>query len=101
MTTNGKKHISDKKTCLLGTDYLKVNFINVNIEIIENYPGLVGLGTGVFDSCERIKDWVRFDRTTYPDKKAKKIYDQYFIEYKQAYKSLKDIIKRLGKIKPV
>ena len=93
-----KKHMSDKKVYLLGTDYLKADFINADIEIVEADPGLVGVGTGVLDSYERIKEWVRFDRTIYPDKKAKKIYDQYFIEYKKAYESLKDIMKRLGKI---
>ena len=81
----------------MGTNYLKADFINANIEIIENYPGLVGLGTGVLDSYERIKDWVRFDRIIYSDKKAKKIYDQYFIEYKQVCKSLKEIMKRLAR----
>jgi xylulokinase len=70
-----------------------------NVEAPYGDALLAGVGTGVLDSYERIKDWVRFDRTIYPDKKAKKIYDQYFIEYKKAYKSLKDTMKRLGKIK--
>ena len=78
---------------------MKADFIYSNIEIVEDGPSLVGAGTVVLDSYERIKDWVQFDRTIYPDKKAKKIYDQYFIEYKKAYESLKDIMKRLGKIK--
>ena len=69
-----------------------------NVEAPYGDALLAGVGTGVLDSYERIKDWVRFDRTIYPDKKAKKIYDQYFIEYKKAYNSLKDIMKRLGKI---
>ena len=69
-----------------------------NVEAPYGDALLAGVGTGVLDSYERIKDWVRFDKTIYPDKKAKKIYDQYFIEYKKAYKSLKDIMKRLGKI---
>ena len=60
---------------------------------------LAGVGTGVLDSYERIKDWVRFNKAIYPDKKAKKIYDQYFREYKKAYKSLKETMKRLDKIK--
>jgi len=59
---------------------------------------LAGVGTGVLDSYERIKDWVRFNETIYPDKKAKKIYDQYFMEYKKAYNSLKDIMKTLSKL---
>ncbi|MBA7542362.1 Xylulose kinase [subsurface metagenome] len=59
---------------------------------------LAGVGTGVLDSYERIKDWVRFNKTIYPDKKAKKIYDQYFIEYKKAYESLKETMNTLGKI---
>lgn len=70
-----------------------------NVEAPYGDALLAGVGTGVLDSYERIKDWVRFDKTIYPDKKAKKIYDQYFIEYKKAYKSLKDIMKILGKIK--
>jgi xylulokinase len=69
-----------------------------NVEAPYGDALLAGVGTGVLDSYKRIKDWVRFDRTIYPDKKAKKIYDQYFVEYKKAYKSLKDIMKRLGKI---
>jgi len=80
---------------------LKADFIYSNIEIVEDDPSLVGAGTVVLDFYEGIEGWVRFERTIYPDKKAKKIYDQYFIEYKKAYESLKDIMKRLGKIKPV
>ncbi len=51
------------------------------------------------EGYERIKEWVRFDKTIYTDKKAKKIYDQYFIEYKKAYEALKETMKTLGKIK--
>jgi xylulokinase len=72
-----------------------------NVEAPYGDALLAGVGTGVLDSYKRIKDWVRFDRTIYPDKNAKKIYDQYFIEYKKAYKSLKDTMKTLGKIRPV
>lgn len=70
-----------------------------NVEAPYGDALLAGVGTGVLDSYERIKDWVRFDRTIYPNKKAKKIYDQYFIEYKKAYEALKETMKRLGKIK--
>jgi len=70
-----------------------------NVEAPYGDALLAGVGTSGLDSYERIKDWVRFDKAIYPDKKAKKIYDQYFIEYKKVYKSLKDIMKRLGKIK--
>jgi len=70
-----------------------------NVEAPYGDALLAGVGTGVLGSYESIKDWVRFDKTIYPDQKAKKIYDQYFIEYKKAYESLKDTMKRLGKIK--
>jgi xylulokinase len=70
-----------------------------NVEAPYGDALLAGVGTGVLGSYESIKDWVRFDKTIYPDQKAKKIYDQYFIEYKKAYKSLKDTMKTLGKIK--
>jgi xylulokinase len=70
-----------------------------NVEAPYGDALLAGVGTGVLGSYESIKDWVRFDKTIYPDQKAKKIYDQYFIEYKKAYKALKDTMKRLGKIK--
>ena len=70
-----KKHMSDKKVYLLGTDNLKADFIDADIEIVEDDPSLVGAGTVVLDSYEGIEGWVRFDRTIYPDKKAKKIYD--------------------------
>jgi xylulokinase len=69
-----------------------------NVEAPYGDALLAGVGTGVLDSYKRIKDWVRFDRTIYPDKKAKKIYDQYFIEYKKAYETLKEIMNTLGKI---
>jgi xylulokinase len=75
-----------------------IKALTQNVEAPYGDALLAGVGTRVLDSYERIKDWVRFDRTIYPDKKAKKIYDQYFIEYKKAYEALKDIMKTLGKI---
>lgn len=59
---------------------------------------LAGVGTKVLDSYQKIKDWVKFNEPIYPDEKVKKIYDQYFIEYKKSYKFLKDIMKKLGRI---
>lgn len=59
---------------------------------------LAGVGTKVLDSYQKIKDWVKFNEPIYPDKKVKKIYDQYFIEYKKSYKFLKDTMKKLGRI---
>jgi len=60
---------------------------------------LAGVGTGVLSSYQKIKDWVQFNTPVYPDEKVKKVYDQYFIEYQKAYEALKDIMKRLGKMK--
>ncbi|GAB4112697.1 MAG: FGGY-family carbohydrate kinase [Candidatus Caldatribacteriota bacterium] len=60
---------------------------------------LAGVGTGAIDSYQKIKDWVQFNTPVYPDKRVKKIYDQYFVEYIQAYELLKDMMKRLGRIK--
>jgi len=60
---------------------------------------LAGVGTGVLDSYQKIKDWVQFNTPVYPDKEVKKIYDQYFVAYIEAYELLKDMMKRLGRIK--
>jgi xylulokinase len=59
---------------------------------------LAGVGTGVLNSYQKIKDWVQFNNLIYPDEKVKKIYDQYFVEYKKAYEVLKDTMKRLSRI---
>ncbi len=56
---------------------------------------LAGLGTGVVDCPEVIKDWLEFQAPIQPSKENKKIYDRYFSEYKQIYLSLKGSFNRL------
>lgn len=61
-----KKHMSDKKVYLLGTDYLKADFINADIEIVEDDPGLVIVGFDTTLEYKRLSKACDFIRNNVP-----------------------------------
>ena len=61
-----KKYMSDKKVYLLGTDYLKADFINANIEIVEDDPGLVIVGFDTTLEYKRLSKACDFIRNNVP-----------------------------------
>lgn len=61
-----KKHMPDKKVYLLGTDYLKVDFINADIEIVEDDPGLVIVGFDTTLEYKRLSKACGFIRNNVP-----------------------------------
>jgi xylulokinase len=56
---------------------------------------LAGLGTGVIDKPERIKEWVKYRDPVEPDPENKKIYDRYYEIYRELYERTKDLMARL------
>jgi len=61
-----KKHMSDKKVYLLGTDYLKADFVNADIEIVEDDPGLVIVGFDTTLEYKRLSKACDFIRNNIP-----------------------------------
>lgn len=57
---------------------------------------LAGLGTGVFSEASELKSWLEYEKTLSPQMKNKKIYDEYYAEYKDLYPSLKDNMSRMS-----
>ncbi|MFN4190714.1 MAG: hypothetical protein ACK4E2_06950, partial [Pseudothermotoga sp.] len=56
---------------------------------------LAGLGTGVIDRPEAIKNWVKFKEAIEPDQEAKKIYDEYYQIFLQLYNNTSSLMKKL------
>ncbi len=59
---------------------------------------LAGLGSGVIESPEKIKEWVEFTQPIKPNLANKRIYDNYYNEYINTYPKLKDTMHVLGNI---
>jgi len=56
---------------------------------------LAGLGTGVIDKPERIKEWVKYREPVEPDSENKKVYDRYYEIYRELYERTKDLMAKL------
>lgn len=56
---------------------------------------LAGLGTGVIDKPERIKEWVKYKKPIEPEPENKKIYDKYYEIYLRLYESTKKLMQEL------
>ncbi|AEH51192.1 FGGY-family carbohydrate kinase [Pseudothermotoga thermarum] len=56
---------------------------------------LAGLGVGVIDRPERIKEWVRYKEVVEPDPQNKQIYDKYYEIFKELYESVKHLMPKL------
>jgi len=56
---------------------------------------LAGLGTGIIEKPEKIKEWVKFKEPVLPNKENKIIYDKYFEIYKELYESTKHLMEKL------
>ncbi len=56
---------------------------------------LAGLGTGVIDRPEAIKDWVKFKEAIEPDVEKKKIYDKYYQIFLELYNSTSSLMRKL------
>ncbi|MDY0135244.1 MAG: hypothetical protein RBS14_06110, partial [Atribacterota bacterium] len=59
---------------------------------------LAGLGTGVIDKPERIKEWVDFRPTIKVNQDNHHIYDQYYSIYRELYENTKATMKKLADI---
>ncbi|RKX40744.1 MAG: hypothetical protein DRP23_02350 [Thermotogae bacterium] len=56
---------------------------------------LAGLGTGIIDKPERIKEWVKYKEPVEPDPENKKIYDTYYEMFKKLYEKTKELMRKL------
>ncbi|MDI6862526.1 MAG: hypothetical protein QMC97_04000 [Pseudothermotoga sp.] len=56
---------------------------------------MAGLGTGVIDKPERIKEWVKYKEPVEPRSENKKVYDRYYQIYLQLYERTKDLMEAL------
>ena len=56
---------------------------------------LAGLGTGIIDKPERIKEWVKYKEPVEPDPENKKIYDTYYEMFKKLYEETKELMRKL------
>jgi len=56
---------------------------------------LAGLGTGIIDKPERIKEWVKYKEPVEPDLENKKIYDTYYEIFKELYDKTKELMWKL------
>ncbi|WP_286934040.1 FGGY-family carbohydrate kinase, partial [Aminobacterium sp. UBA4834] len=56
---------------------------------------LAGLGTGVFDRPEILKEWLHFKEPVYPVTEHTEVYNELYSEYKAVYLGLRDSMKRL------
>ncbi len=53
---------------------------------------LAGLGTGIIDKPERIKEWVKYREHVEPDPKNKAVYDEYYEIFRELYERNKDLM---------
>ena len=56
---------------------------------------LAGLGTGIIDKPERIKEWVKYKEPVEPDPENKKIYDTYYEMFRKLYEKTKELMRKL------
>ena len=56
---------------------------------------LAGLGTGVIDKPERIKEWVKYKSPVGPDVSLKNIYDRYYQIFRKLYENTAELMKML------
>jgi xylulokinase len=56
---------------------------------------LAGLGTGVIDRPEAIKNWVKYRESIFPDKSNKQVYDKYYQIFRKLYENTADLMKSL------
>lgn len=59
---------------------------------------LAGLGTGVIDQPERIKEWVNFRPTIRVNQENRHIYDRYYPIYRELYENTKATMKKLAEL---
>ncbi len=59
---------------------------------------LAGVGVGVLEGCQVIKDWTKKVRIDKPDPKKQAIYDKYYRIYSRIYEDLKEDMHELSKI---
>lgn len=56
---------------------------------------IAGVATGLIDDYSVIKEWIEWEEPVSPDRTNHSVYSQYFQEYKELYRSLKENMKRL------
>jgi len=59
---------------------------------------LAGVGTGVLEKFEVIKEWVKVTEMTKTNPENKAIYDRYYNIYKKLYEANSEIFKLLSQI---
>jgi xylulokinase len=59
---------------------------------------LAGMGTGLIDNYEVIKRWVRYKESIEPDKENRRIYEEYYLRYKNIYDKIKEDMHALSKL---
>lgn len=77
----------------------------LHMTYIERAPGaplgdalLAGVGTGVLEDYNAIKDWLEETEITKPNPSNKKLYDEYYTLFRRIYETNTDIHKELRKI---
>ena len=56
---------------------------------------LAGLGTGVIDRPERIKEWLEFRSTVLPEADTASLYRDYYEIFKELYRNTAELARRL------
>jgi len=59
---------------------------------------LAGVGTGVIESYEKIKEWLNFNQPAEPISENTRIYRKLFTQYLDIYKNIKKNMKALGEV---
>jgi xylulokinase len=59
---------------------------------------LAGLGTGVIDKPERIKEWVSFRPVIEVDPEHHRIYTRYYELFKELYQSTREVMQKLAEL---
>lgn len=67
-----------------------------NIEAPLGDAFLAGLGSGIINDANEIKNWIAYEETVQPDETSKKTYEEMYYLYKKLYENTKDIMKELS-----
>jgi len=69
-----------------------------NIEAPLGDAFLVGLGTGIFEKPEDIKNWIKIESKVETQKENFKKYDQYYKLFLELYENTKEIMHKISKL---
>jgi xylulokinase len=59
---------------------------------------LAGMGVGVFDNLEELKELTEVESETTPDESAASVYDEYYSVYRDLYPQIRDSMHRLAQL---